>query len=52
MIALIRRALSAALTPPSEPSRDEVTVRSYTRRKPVNAKQEALHAQLRAEMGR
>lgn len=55
MIAALRRAFAAALTPPPPPENapdGKVPVRSYTRRKPTNAKREALHAQLRAELGR
>lgn len=56
MIAAIRRAFAAAITPPpvnGKPISDApVFVGSYARRKPVNAKREALHAQLRAELGR
>lgn len=47
MIALIRRALVAAITPPPVPAADApglVRVKSYTRKPPVNAKREALHA--------
>lgn len=55
MIALIRRALVAAITPPPVPTADApglVRVKSYTRKPPVNAKRQALHDQLRAEMSR
>lgn len=53
MIDLIRRALITALTPPAEPVREQpIRVRAHTRKRPVNAKREALHEQLRAELGR
>ena len=51
MLSLIRRALVAAITPPAEPLPEpSVPVRAHTRKPPSNAKREALHAQLRAEV--
>ena len=52
MISLIRRALVAAITPRPQPATDLVSVSSYTRKPPVNAKRQAVHEQLRAELGR
>lgn len=53
MIAFLRRALVAAITPaPVPPAPDVVPVRSHVRAKPVNPKTQALHDQLRAELGR
>lgn len=51
MIALLRRALTAAVTPRPQPA-DLVSVPAHTRRKPVNAKRESLHERMRAELGR
>lgn len=53
MIAFIRRAILAAITPaPVPPAANVVPVRSHVRAKPVNPKTQALHDELRAELGR
>lgn len=55
MLSAFVRMVVGALTPPAPrrpvPS-NRIPVRSYTRKKPVNAKREALHEQLRRELGR
>ena len=53
VIHILKRMMVAAITPPTEPAREpSVPVRSHTRKRPVNAKREALHERLRAELGR
>ena len=48
MIAILRRMVVAALTPPVEPEAGTIAVRSYTRKRASNPKREAVLADLRA----